>query len=141
MGNANGIFIASGTQGNTFQHNLVVGNPPVQVAVDHTSTSGFDIKNSATAGANTFGGNICLTGLNAPCPVLAPPNNTLLVDELQSLGCGTFPPKTSCQLTVSQWNYYLTTDIDPLAQTLTIGDGTQSMTVQQYVQARLDAGI
>ena len=118
-----------------------MGNPPLQVSVDHTSTSGFDIKNSAAAGDNTFGGNVCLTGTNAPCPVLAPPNNSVLVDELQSLGCGTFPPKASCQLTVSQWNYYVTTDIDPNAPLLEIGDGTQLMTVQQYVQARSDAGI
>lgn len=133
--------MTAGVQGNIFRHNLVVGNPPVQVSVDHASTSGVDIKNTATAGANTFGGNICLTGVNAPCPALAPPNNTLLIDELQSLGCGSYPPTPSCQLTVSQWNFYLTNDIDPSASLLVIGDGTQLMTVQQYVQGRLDAGI
>lgn len=113
----------------------------MQVSVDHTSNSGVDIKNTATAGANTFGANICLTGVNAPCPALAPPNNTLLVDELQSLGCKTYPPTPSCQLTVSQWNFYLTNYIDPNAAVLVIGDGTQMMTVQEYVQGRLDAGI
>jgi len=133
--------MTAGVQGNVFRDNLVVGNPPVQVSVDHTSNGGVDIKNTATAGANTFGGNICLTGLNAPCPALAPPNNTLLIDELQSLGCKSYPPAASCQLTVNQWNYYLTTDIDPTAPVLGLGDGTQLMTVQQYVQARQDAGI
>ena len=133
--------MTAGAQGNVFRNNLVVGNPPVQVSVDHTSNGGLDIKNSATAGTNMFGGNICLTGLNAPCPALAPPNNTLLIDELQSLGCKSYPPTPSCQLTVNQWNYYLTTDIDPNAQVLDLGDGTQLMTVRQYVQARQDAGI
>ena len=72
VGNANGIFITSGVQGNTFRRNTIIGNPPVQVAVDHTANSGFDIKNLANAGANTFQGNICLTSLNAPCPSTGP---------------------------------------------------------------------
>jgi hypothetical protein len=109
--------------------------------VDHSPSTGVDIKNSATAGANTFDSNICLSGVNAPCPVIAPPANSLLVDELQSLGCGTYPPTASCQLTVSQWNWYLTNKIDPNATVLVIGDGTQEMTVQDYVQARLAAGL
>lgn len=142
VGNANGIFMTSGVHGNIVRNNLIVGNPPVQVSVDHTSSSGFDIKNAATAGTNTFGGNVCLTGVNAPCPALAPPNNTLLIDELQSLGCGSYPPTASCKLTVNQWNYYLTMDINPNAPVLDFGsDGSQLMTVQEYVQARQDAGI
>jgi hypothetical protein len=44
----------------------------VQVAVDHTANSGFDIKNLADAGANTFEGNICATSVNAPCPSVGP---------------------------------------------------------------------
>jgi hypothetical protein len=64
-----------------------------------------------------------------------------LEDELQSLGCGTYPPTPSCQLTVSQWNWYLTVKVNPDAQVLGIGDGTQLMTVQQYLQARKDAGL
>jgi hypothetical protein len=44
----------------------------VQVALDHTANSGFDIKNLADAGANTFEGNICVTSLNAPCPSVGP---------------------------------------------------------------------
>jgi hypothetical protein len=57
----NGIFLTAGVQGNTIRGNIVVGNPPVQVDVDHISNRGFDIKNLATAGANTFEENVCLT--------------------------------------------------------------------------------
>ncbi len=51
----------------------MVGNPPVQVAVDHAADTGFDIKNQTAPGSNNvFTGNICLTALNAPCPALEP---------------------------------------------------------------------
>jgi hypothetical protein len=133
--------MVAGVEGNTIRANLVAGNPPVQVAVDHTSSAGVDIKNQSTAGANMFEDNVCLTGVNAPCPAVAPGANSLLESELQSLGCGTYPPVASCQLTVNQWNYYLTTKINPDAPVLALGDGTQKMTVQQYLQARLDAGL
>jgi parallel beta-helix repeat protein len=72
VGNTNGIFVASGVKGNIFRQNLVVGNPGVQVSVDHTSNNGFDIQNLAIAGANAFEGNTCVTGLNAPCPSVGP---------------------------------------------------------------------
>jgi parallel beta-helix repeat protein len=72
VGNANGIFVTTGVQGNTFRGNTIVGNPPVQIAVDHTADGGFDIKNLADAGANTFEGNICRTSVNAPCPSVGP---------------------------------------------------------------------
>jgi len=70
VGNTNGIFLAPGVQGNVIRRNLVVGNPPVQEAVDHTSTIGVDIKNMADDGANTFRGNVCLTSVNASCPAV-----------------------------------------------------------------------
>jgi parallel beta-helix repeat protein len=73
VGNANGIFVIAGVQGNTIRGNTIVGNPPVQLAVDHTESVGFDIKNLADAGANTFTGNTCLTSVNAPCPSVGPP--------------------------------------------------------------------
>jgi parallel beta-helix repeat protein len=72
LGNANGIFLTAGVRGNTFRGNTIVGNPPVQVAVDHTVDGGFDIKNLADADANTFEGNICMTSVNAPCPSAGP---------------------------------------------------------------------
>ena len=68
----NGIFLTAGVQGNAIRGNIIVGNPPVQVAVDHTANSGFDIKNLADAGANTFEGNVCVTSINAPCPSTGP---------------------------------------------------------------------
>ena len=134
-------MLAPGVQGNTFRRNLVVGNPPLQIAIDHSPSTGVDIKILATAGANTFTDNICLSGLNAPCPAVSPGKNSLLEDELQFAACGTYPPAESCQFTVSEWNFYLVTKIDQNAQGLQIGDGTQEMTVQQYLQARVAAGI
>lgn len=45
----------------------------MQVGLDHPSaTSGLDILNLATAGANSFEGNDCLTSVNAPCPSPGP---------------------------------------------------------------------
>lgn len=70
VGNTNGIFLAAGVQGNVIRRNLIVGNPPVQVDLDHPSTSGVDIKNLAADGANAFRGNVCLTSINAPCPAV-----------------------------------------------------------------------
>jgi hypothetical protein len=70
VGNTNGVFMTAGVQGNVIRRNLIVGNPPVQVSLDHTSASGLDIKNLADVGANTFRGNICLTSVNAPCPAV-----------------------------------------------------------------------
>jgi parallel beta-helix repeat protein len=72
VGNANGIYLAAGVQGNIFRGNTIVGNPPVQVAIDHGSSSGADILNLATAGANAFEGNVCLTSVNAPCAFIGP---------------------------------------------------------------------
>ena len=72
IGNTNGLYMTAGVQGNIIRRNLLEGNPPMQVAVDHTAITGFDIKNLADAGANTFVGNICVTSLNAPCPSVGP---------------------------------------------------------------------
>jgi len=72
IGNTNGIFLAEGVQGNIFRGNLIVGNPPVQVAIDHGPSGGADILNMATDGANAFEGNVCLTSVNAPCAFIAP---------------------------------------------------------------------
>jgi parallel beta-helix repeat protein len=68
VGNSNGIYLVAGLQGNTIRRNVTVGNPPVQMAVDHATDSGFDIKSLAQPGQNTFTGNICLTAMNAPRP-------------------------------------------------------------------------
>jgi len=140
VGNSNGIFVAAGVKGNTFRRNLIVGNPPLQVAVDHSPSTGVDIKNAADDGANTFTGNVCMSSVNAPCPAIAPANRSKLAGELQYLGCGTYPPAASCQLAVSQWNVYLS-QVDPNALPLVVDDSTQQMTALQYVQARSSAGL
>ncbi len=72
VGNAIGIRLVAGTEGNIIRRNFVTANPPVQVAVSNPSNSGVDILNLATAGANAFVGNICLTSINAPCPSVGP---------------------------------------------------------------------
>ena len=59
-------------KGNFFRGNLVIGNPPVQVSLDNTSSGGLDIKNQADPGANTFEGNVCGSAINAPCSSVAP---------------------------------------------------------------------
>ncbi|HYM12876.1 MAG TPA: hypothetical protein VEU62_19210 [Bryobacterales bacterium] len=64
-----------------------------------------------------------------------------LESRLQYVACGAYPPTPSCQLDVNQWNWYLTNKIDPAAPVLMLGDGSQMMTAQQYVQARADAGL
>ena len=81
--------------GNLLRKNFVVGNPSVEASVDHSSpTSGFDVQNLATVGANMFQGNICLTSVNAPCPASAPPSltaspNPILVNGDADLGMTT----------------------------------------------------
>ena len=42
----------------------------MQVSVDNTAGASFDVKSLAEPGRNVFAGNICLTGVNAPCPAL-----------------------------------------------------------------------
>lgn len=137
FGNSNGLYLTATVQGNIIRRNLFVGNPAVQVSMDHPPGGGFDIKSVADLALNTFVGNVCVTGMNAPCPTLV----VSLADDLQYLGCSTRSPAASCQLKVDQWNYYLTTFIDPNAAVLIVRDGTQEMTVQQYVQARSAAGL
>jgi 7,8-dihydropterin-6-yl-methyl-4-(beta-D-ribofuranosyl)aminobenzene 5'-phosphate synthase len=61
--------------------------------------------------------------------------------RLQTLACATKPPAASCQVSVSDWNYHLMNSVSPLARPLVIGDGTQMMTIQQYLAARIANGI
>jgi hypothetical protein len=134
--------MAAGVHGNVIQRNLVVGNPPLQVSIDHSPGNGFDIKNlGADDGSNTFTENICQTSMNAPCPAAAPSKNSVLQDELQFVACGNYPPAASCQLAANDWNNFLINKVNPNAQPLTVGDGSQQMTVQQYLQARTAAGL
>jgi parallel beta-helix repeat protein len=70
VGNANGVFLFAGVEGNFISHNVVTGNAPVQVLVNNPTTSGVDIRNNATPGANTFEDNVGLTAINAACPAV-----------------------------------------------------------------------
>ena len=73
VGNANGIILFAGAAQNLLRKNFIMGNPGVEASVDHPSaTSGFDIRNLATPGANAFVGNTCVTSINAPCPSIGP---------------------------------------------------------------------
>lgn len=78
-----------GVRGNVIRRNLIVGNPPVQVDLDHTSTIGVDIRNLADDGANTFQANVCLTSVNAPCPASAPPSLTASPNPIPVTGSAT----------------------------------------------------
>ena len=140
VGNANGIFINTGVQGNTIRRNTIVGNPPVQVAVDHNATIGYDINSVADEGANTFHDNVCITAVNAPCPKVSRGDSSV-GDKLQFVGCATRAPTASCELTVSEWNRYFIDRIDSGAPALTVGDGKQRITVEQYLKARIAAGL
>jgi parallel beta-helix repeat protein len=76
VGNSNGIYLQPTAVTNIFRRNLVMGNPPIQVAVNNPASKGFDIWNLSPTGANTFQANVCLTSVNAPCPASAPPSLT-----------------------------------------------------------------
>jgi hypothetical protein len=62
--------LLAGVEGNIVRHNIIAGNPPVQISDSFQTTNGVDIRNLATPGANTFEDNFCLTALNAPCPAI-----------------------------------------------------------------------
>ena len=75
LGNTNGIVVAAGAHGNVFVRNVIVGNPPIQESNSFPAgPAGVDIRNEAVAGTNTFEDNVCLTGVNAPCPDLGRPH-------------------------------------------------------------------
>lgn len=69
-GNINGILLYPMTAGNVIRHNLIAGNPPVQVDVTAGKSVGADIRDASPAGANTFGENHCITyeGATSPAP-------------------------------------------------------------------------
>jgi len=71
VGNTNGIQLTGRAQGNVISHNIVAGNPPLQVSINNPMTTGVDIRNEATPGANTFEDNLCLTAIGiANCPAV-----------------------------------------------------------------------
>jgi parallel beta-helix repeat protein len=72
-GNTNGIYIAAGTNDNVIRENVVVGNPAIQSANTRPTVQALDILNLAPEGRTRFERNVCVTSLNAPCPVVARP--------------------------------------------------------------------
>ncbi|MFN2446018.1 MAG: hypothetical protein ABR606_10635 [Vicinamibacterales bacterium] len=72
-GNTQGIYVAAGARATTVRENTVLGNPAIQTANDRPDIRALDIVNLAPAGETTFERNVCLSAVNAPCPVIAEP--------------------------------------------------------------------
>jgi parallel beta-helix repeat protein len=72
-GNTTGILVGAGARDTTIRENVVVGNPAVQVGNASPNVQAADIRNLAPAGQTTFERNVCLTAINAPCPVVTRP--------------------------------------------------------------------
>jgi len=75
-GNINGLYLGAELEtqglptGNIIRRNVILGNPPVQVSIDHGKAIGADIQDMSAPGSNTFEDNRCLTyaGQTAPAP-------------------------------------------------------------------------
>ena len=72
-GNTQGIFIGAGARNTTLRANTVVGNPGIQVGHSHREARTADIVNLAPDGQTTFERNVCVSGVNAPCPLITRP--------------------------------------------------------------------
>ena len=70
LGNTNGIILVAGVEGTVIRRNVVAGNPPIQISNSFPGEQGVDIRNGTAPGATTFKDNVCLTGVNAPCPAV-----------------------------------------------------------------------
>jgi parallel beta-helix repeat protein len=69
-GNTYGIILGAGSRETVVRGNTVIGNPAIQVSISHPGVRAVDILNLAPQGQTTFERNVCLTAVNAPCPVL-----------------------------------------------------------------------
>lgn len=69
-GNTNGLFITAGARNTIVRDNVIVGNPGIQIGNFRPEARHADILNLAPAGQTYFERNVCVTGVNAPCPVL-----------------------------------------------------------------------
>lgn len=98
VGNTNGLFLTATVQGNVIRRNVIIGNSPVQVSVDHTANKGFDIKSLAPLRLNSFTGNVCLTAMNAPCPAPFEPSLTASPNPIPVAGSAEFG------MTTLRWN-------------------------------------
>lgn len=71
-GNTQGIFIGAGARNTTVRSNTVIGNPGIQTGSTHPDTRTADIVNLAPSGQTQFDRNVCVSGVNAPCPAVVP---------------------------------------------------------------------
>ena len=72
-GNTQGIFIGAGARETTVRDNTVIGNPSIPVGAANASVRTADIVNLAPEGQTRFERNVCVTGVNAPCPIVSKP--------------------------------------------------------------------
>ena len=63
----------AGARATIIRQNTVVGNPPIQTATTGPNVRGVDIVNLAPTGETTFQRNVCISGVNAPCPAVTRP--------------------------------------------------------------------
>jgi parallel beta-helix repeat protein len=76
IGNTNGILLGPGSRETKVRDNTVVGNPPIQVGNVRPDARAVDILNLSASGQTTFERNVCVTSVDAPCPVTwTPPQN------------------------------------------------------------------
>ena len=72
MGNTNGIVVFPAATNSRIRGNVAVGNPGIQQSNSLPAGAGVDIwDQSAPGNNNSFTGNMCLSGVNAPCPAFA----------------------------------------------------------------------
>ena len=69
-GNTNGLYITAGAVNTVVRNNVIVGNPAIQVGNAQPEARALDIVNLAAPGETKFERNVCLTAVNAPCPVV-----------------------------------------------------------------------
>jgi parallel beta-helix repeat protein len=69
-GNTNGLYITAGARNTLVRNNVIVGNPAIQVGSAQPDARALDIVNLAAPGETKFERNVCLTAVNAPCPVV-----------------------------------------------------------------------
>jgi hypothetical protein len=78
-GNINGILLFPNAVRNLIRHNVIAGNPPVQVFAEAGPATGVDIRDASPANANRFEKNHCITYQGAttpaPCPNFSRPRS------------------------------------------------------------------
>lgn len=73
-GNTNGLYITAGARNTQVKNNVIVGNPAIQIGNAQPDARALDIVNLAPDGETKFERNVCLTAVNAPCPVVVRPD-------------------------------------------------------------------